>query len=164
MKTPTYNVLFICTRNSARSILAEGLLNHMGGGRFKAFSAGSAPSGQVHLMAMEELQQLGIATDGLRSKGWDEFAVADAPVMDFVFTVCDQAAGETCPVWPGQPLTAHWGMPDPGTVEGPEATRRLAFRNAAITLKRRLELMMALPLPALDRMAIRQEITTIGNR
>lgn len=159
-----YNVLFICTGNSARSILAEGLLNELGKGRFKAYSAGSHPKGAVHPLALEELQNLRIPTDGFRSKGWEEFAVPDAPRMDFVFTVCDQAAGETCPVWPGQPMTAHWGMPDPAAVEGTDAAKAKAFKDTAITVKRRLELMMALPMASLDRMAIQQEVRDIGSR
>jgi arsenate reductase len=157
-----YNVLFICTGNSARSILAEGLLNEMGGGRFRAFSAGSQPKGAVHPLALQELRRLHIPTDGFRSKGWDEFAAAGAPAMDFVFTVCDQAAGEACPVWPGQPMTAHWGMPDPAAVDGPDEVRAQAFRDAAVTMKRRLELMLALPLPSLDRLAIQREVKAIG--
>lgn len=162
MTTKTYNVLFICTGNSARSILAEGLLNEMGKERFKAYSAGSQPKGTVHPLALRELQTLRIPTDGFRSKGWEEFAAPDAPVMDFVFTVCDQAAGEACPVWPGQPMTAHWGMPDPAAVQGADVVKEQAFRNAAITMKRRLELMLALPIPSLDRLAIQREIKDIG--
>ncbi|MEF7612602.1 arsenate reductase ArsC [Aquincola sp. MAHUQ-54] len=159
-----YNVLFICTGNSARSILAEALLNAAGHGRFVAFSAGSHPKGAVHPMALAELRHLRIPTDGLRSKGWEEFAAPGAPEMDFVFTVCDQAAGETCPVWPGQPMTAHWGMPDPAAVEGPEELRQQAFHDAAVTMKRRLDLMMALPLASLDAMAIHRQIHDIGKR
>lgn len=162
MTTKTYNVLFICTGNSARSILAEGLLNEMGKERFKAYSAGSQPKGTVHPLALRELQTLRIPTDGFRSKGWEEFAEPDAPVMDFVFTVCDQAAGEACPVWPGQPMTAHWGMPDPAAIEGTDVVKEQAFRNAAITMKRRLELMLALPISSLDRLAIQREIKDIG--
>jgi protein-tyrosine-phosphatase len=157
-----YNVLFICTGNSARSILAEGLLNHMARGRFNAYSAGSQPKGQVNPFALQELKHLGIPTDGFRSKSWEEFAAPDAAQMDFVFTVCDSAAGEVCPVWPGQPTTAHWGMPDPAAVEGPDEAKTQAFHDAAITLKRRLELMMALPLASLDRLAIHREVKDIG--
>jgi len=157
-----YNVLFICSGNSARSILAEGLMNDMGQGRFRAYSAGSHPKGMPHPMALEELRSLRIPTDGLRSKSWDEFA--QGPSMDFIFTVCDQAAGEVCPVWPGHPMTAHWGMPDPAAVEGPDDIRRQAFHDAAITLKRRLELLLALPLQRLDTMALRREVHTIGTR
>ena len=160
----TYNVLFICTGNSARSILAEGLLDHLGGDRFRAFSAGSHPKGEVNPGALQALRALGIPTDGFRSKSWDEFAQPGAPRMDFVFTVCDQAAGETCPFWPGQPMTAHWGMPDPAAVEGSEELKRTAFTNAAVHLKRRLELMLALPMDRLDAMAIAREIKDIGTR
>lgn len=159
-----YNVLFICTGSSARSILAEGLLNELGKGRFKAFSAGSHPKGVVHPLALKTLADHRIPTDGFRSKSWEEFAEPGAPEMDFVFTVCDQAAGETCPIWPGQPTTAHWGMPDPAAVEGSEATRAGAFREAAVTVKRRLELLLSLPLERLDAMAIQREIRDIGER
>jgi arsenate reductase (thioredoxin) len=157
-----YNVLFICTGNSARSVIAEGLLNALGRGRFVAYSAGSHPKGEVNVHALRELQQLGIPTDGLRSKGWEEFARPGAPVMDFVFTVCDQAAGETCPVWPGQPKTAHWGMPDPAAIDGPDAVKAQAFHDTAVAMKRRLELMMALPLSSLDRLALHQQVLDIG--
>lgn len=162
MSDKTYNVLFICTGNSARSILAEALLNAMGHDRFKAYSAGSKPRGAVHPLAMKELETLRIPSDGLRSKSWEEFAAPNAPHMDFVFTVCDQAAGEVCPVWPGQPMTAHWGMPDPAAVEGDDAVREQAFRNAAIMMKRRLELMLALPMESLDRLALHKEVKDIG--
>ena len=161
-ETKPYNVLFICTGNSARSILAEGLLNAMSRGRFKAYSAGSHPKGAVHPLALKELQNLRIPSDGFRSKGWEEFAAPGAPEMDFVFTVCDQEAGELCPVWPGQPMTAHWGLPDPAAVEGPDDIKAKAFKDTAITLKRRLELMMALPLQSLDRLAIHKEVKDIG--
>lgn len=164
MTSKVYNVLFICTGNSARSILAEGLLNHLGRGRFQAYSAGSHPRGVVHPLALKELSELSIPTDGFRSKSWEEFAQPDAPEMDFVFTVCDQAAGEVCPVWPGQPLTAHWGMPDPAAVEGSDDSKQQAFRAAAVTMKRRLELMMSLPLQSLDAMAIHKEVKDIGTR
>lgn len=160
--TKQYNVLFICTGNSARSILAEGLLNHLGKGRFNAYSAGSHPKGEVNPFALAELRSLGIPTDGFRSKGWEEFAAAGAPELHLVFTVCDTAAGEVCPVWPGQPLTAHWGMPDPAAVEGSDEAKAKAFHDTAITLKRRIELMMALPLASLDRLAIHKEIKDIG--
>ena len=163
MKT-NYNVLFICTGNSARSILAEGLLNKMGGGHFKAFSAGSHPRGQVSPFALEELQALQIPIEGLRSKSWGEFAKPDAPRMDFVFTVCDDAAGEVCPVWPGQPVSAHWGMQDPAAVQGPDEAKRKAFRDTAVTIKRRLELMLALPLERLDALALQHEVKQIGAR
>ena len=158
----TYNVLFICTGNSARSILAEGLLNDMSRGRFHAFSAGSHPKGTVHPLALQELANLGISPEGFRSKSWEEFAAPGAPHMDFVFTVCDQAAGEVCPVWPGQPMTAHWGMPDPAAAEGSDAVRQQAFRAAAVTMKRRLDLMLALPLASLATLAIEREIKSIG--
>lgn len=164
MSDKPYNVLFICTGNSARSILAEGLLNHLGGGRFKAYSAGSHPKGEVNAFALKTLQALRIPTDGLRSKGWEEFARSDAPQMDFVFTVCDQAAGELCPVWPGQPMTAHWGLPDPAAAEGSDEAKTQAFRNAAVTMKRRLELMLALPLERLDTLALQREVKDIGTK
>ena len=158
------NVLFICTGNSARSVLAEALTNALAKGRFKAYSAGSHPKGVVNPYAIDELRALRIPVDGLRSKSWDEFARAGAPTMDFVFTVCDQAAGEVCPFWPGQPMTAHWGMPDPAAVEGTDEAKRLAFHDTALTLKRRLELMLALPIERLDAMALRREVKSIGMR
>lgn len=159
-----YHVLFVCTHNSARSIIAEGLLNHLGRGRFRAYSAGSHPAGAVQPLALAVLAQMGLPTDGYRSKSWAEFAGAGAPAMDFVFTVCDQAAGEACPVWPGQPTTAHWGVPDPSQVRGSEERRAQAYRDAAASLKRRIELMLALPLASLDRLAIRREVRDIGRR
>lgn len=163
MEGKTYNVLFICTGNSARSIIAEGLLNHMGGARgFHAYSAGSHPKGTVHALALKTLSEYGIPTNGFRSKGWEEFGGPGAPEMDFVFTVCDQAAGEACPVWPGQPMTAHWGMPDPAAVEGNDDAKVSAFRDAFVAMKRRLELMLALPLDSLDRLAIHKEVKEIG--
>lgn len=162
MTTKTWQVLFVCTGNSARSILAEGLMNHLGGGRFVAHSAGSSPRGAVHPQALATLRALGIADGGYRSKGWGEFAAADAPRLDFVFTVCDSAAGEACPVWPGQPMTAHWGMPDPAAFQGSEAETARVFMDAAVTLKRRIELMMALPLDSLQRLAIQHDIDAIG--
>jgi arsenate reductase len=165
MAERTYNVLFVCTGNSARSILAEAILNDMGRGRgFQAFSAGSQPKGQVHPSALKILATHRLPTDGYRSKPWDEFAQPGAPVLDFVFTVCDQAAGEVCPVWPGQPMTAHWGMPDPAAIEGPQAVIDKAFLDTFITLKRRIELMLALPLASLDKLALQREITAIGTR
>ncbi|MGJ7509918.1 arsenate reductase ArsC [Variovorax sp. GT1P44] len=157
-----YNVLFICTGNSARSILAEGLMNDLGKGRFRAYSAGSHPNGTVNPLALETLKSFHIPTDGFRSKDWDEFAKSDAPQMDFVLTVCDKAAGEVCPVWPGQPMTAHWGVADPAAFEGTDTAKRQQFRDAAITLKRRIELMLSLPLARLDAMAIHREIKDIG--
>jgi arsenate reductase (thioredoxin) len=160
----TFNVLFICTGNSARSIMAEGLMNSLSNDRFKAYSAGSHPGGIVNPLALQMLTSLHIPTDGFRSKSWDEFAVVDSPVMDFVFTVCDSAVGEVCPLWPGQPMTAHWGVPDPAAVEGSDATKLQAFRDVAITLKRRIELLLALPLPKLEPLAIQHEIKQIGTR
>ena len=156
------NVLFICTGNSARSILAEGILNALGGNRFKAYSAGSHPKGEVHPMALDVLNRLGMAQEGFRSKSWDEFASSDAPVMNFVFTVCDNAAGEICPVWPGQPLTAHWGVYDPAAVEGSEDKQRQAFNDVAQILKRRIELMLALPPHSLQALSIQAQLNAIG--
>lgn len=161
--TKTYNVLFLCTGNSARSVLAEVLLNHWGKGRFHGYSAGSFPKGAVHPMTLDLLRAHGLPTEGLRSKSWDEFAQPGAPVMDFVFTVCDQAAGEVCPVWPGNPVTAHWGVPDPAAVEGPEARRRAAFRDAMNRLEARIKLFVALPFEKLDRLALKRETDEIGN-
>lgn len=162
MSDQLLNVLFICTGNSARSILAEGILNAMGGNRFKAYSAGSHPKGEVHPMALEVLQRLGMAQDGFRSKSWDEFASPDAPVMNFVFTVCDNAAGEICPVWPGQPLTAHWGVYDPATVDGGDDKQRQAFNDVAQILKRRIDLMLALPPHSLQALSIQAQLNAIG--
>jgi arsenate reductase len=159
-----FNVLFICTGNSARSILAEGLMNQIGKGRFRAFSAGSHPKGAVHPLALKELASLRIPTDGFRSKSWDEFVTPGAPKLDFVFTVCDQAAGEVCPLWPGQPMTAHWGMPDPAAVEGSDEAKAQAFHSAAVTMKRRLELMLALPMQSLDQLSLQREIQGIGEQ
>jgi arsenate reductase len=165
MADKTYHVLFVCTGNSARSILAEALMNDMGKDRgFRAFSSGSHPKGAVHPWALKTLQQHHFPTEGCRSKGWDEFARPDAPHLDFVFTVCDQAAGEVCPVWPGQPMTAHWGVPDPAAVEGPDAAIEKAFRDTFVTMKRRIQLMLSLPLASLDRLAIQREIKDIGTR
>jgi arsenate reductase len=157
-----FNVLFICTGNSARSILAEALLNQLGGGRFRAFSAGSRPNGQVNPFALSTLRQLHIATDGFRSKSWDEFAQPGAPVLDFAFTVCDNAAGEACPFWPGQPMTAHWGLPDPAAVQGSDEAKAQAFMDTAVALKRRIELMLALPLNTLAGMSLQRELERIG--
>jgi len=159
---PHYNVLFLCTGNSARSILAEALLNHKGRGNFTAYSAGSHPSGAPRPEALAQLSSAGISTEGLRSKSWDEFADPGAPQMNFVFTVCDNAANEACPYWPGQPMTAHWGIPDPAAVKGtPEEIAR-AFRDAFTVLDRRIGLFLALPLTTLDQFAIQKEITGIG--
>jgi arsenate reductase len=157
-----YNVLFLCTGNSARSILAEATLNDRGKGRFKAFSAGSHPTGAVHPMALAVLERNGLSTEGLRSKAWDEFAVPGAPHLDFVFTVCDNAAGEVCPVWPGRPVTAHWGQPDPAAVEGTELEKADAFREALRTLGRRIDLFLSLPLATLDRLALGNKVRDIG--
>lgn len=164
MSDKVYNVLFICTHNSARSIMAEGLLNSAGRGNFVAYSAGSQPRGEVHPLALATLAKLRLPTGGYRSKSWSEFAVADAPQMDFVFTVCDNAAGEVCPVWPGQPMTAHWGVPDPSATLGDDEQRAKAFWNVATMLKRRIDLMLALPLASLDRLAIQREVREIGTR
>ena len=162
MSEPIQHVLFVCTGNSARSILAEGLMNQLGAPRFKAHSAGSHPNGVVNPFALSTLQALRIPTDGYRSKNWDEFALPGAPKLDFVFTVCDNAAGEMCPVWPGQPMTAHWGVPDPAAVEGSDAEKSKAFLSTAIALKRRIELMLSLPIKSLDAMAIQRELKQIG--
>ncbi|MBL8331676.1 MAG: arsenate reductase ArsC [Rubrivivax sp.] len=165
MSPKTYHVLFVCTGNSARSILAEAILQDLGQTRgFVAHSAGSHPKGEVHPWAIRTLQHHGLPTQGCRSKAWSEFAAPGAPALDFVFTVCDQAAGELCPVWPGQPLTAHWGMPDPAAVEGPEAEVEKAFLATFVTLRRRIELMLALPLATLDRLALQHEVQDIGRR
>ena len=162
MSERVYNVLFLCTGNSARSIFAESLVNHWGQGCFRGFSAGSFPKGEVHPLALELLRRRGLPRTGLRSESWDEFAAPRAPVMDFVFTVCDQAAGEACPVWPGHPVTSHWGIPDPAAVGGTEADRMLAFREAFRMLERRIRLFLALPLASLDRMALKREVDAIG--
>ncbi len=164
MTQRTWNALFICTGNSARSILAEAMLNAMGDGRFRAWSAGSHPRGEVHPLALETLERLRIPAAGLRSKGWDEFAAPGAPAMDFVFTVCDQAAGEACPVWPGQPVSAHWGMPDPAAVDGSKESVDKAFRDTAVTLKRRLELLLALPLDRRERLSLQAQVRESGAR
>lgn len=157
-----YNVLFLCTGNSARSILAEALVNHWGRGRFRGFSAGSHPKGEVHPIALALLEHMKLPTAGLRSKPWDEFASPAAPRLDFVFTVCDDAAGEVCPVWPGQPMTAHWGVPDPAAVEGGETDKWLAFRAAFRQLENRIELFTALPLGSLDRLKLQERLDAIG--
>lgn len=165
MSDKTYHVLFVCTGNSARSILAEALMNDLGRERgFRAFSAGSHPKGEVNPWALRTLAQHHLPVEGLRSKGWEEFARPDAPHLDFVFTVCDQAAGEACPVWPGQPMTAHWGVPDPAAVQGPDAVIEKAFVDTFLTMKRRIQLMLSLPLASLDRLAIQCEIKDIGGR
>jgi arsenate reductase (thioredoxin) len=157
-----YNVLFLCTGNSARSILAEVLLDHWGKGRFRGYSAGSFPRGAVHPAALDLLQSLRLPTAGLRSKSWDEFAHPGAPEMDFVITVCDQAAGEICPVWPGSPVTAHWGIPDPAAVTGDPDKVRRAFRDAHRLLESRIKLFTALPLDKLERLAMKRRLDDIG--
>ena len=155
------NVLFLCTGNSARSILAEALIDHWGEGRFKGYSAGSFPKGEVNPLAIELLKQFGMPTGQMRSKSWDEFAAPGAPAMDFVFTVCDQAAGEQCPIWPGHPITAHWGVPDPAAAEGSHAMRMLAFREAFAMLERRIKMFVELR-DALDRKTLRTKVDEIG--
>ena len=162
MELPVFNVLFLCTGNSARSILAESLLNDMGRGRFKTYSAGSMPAGQVNPYALELLAKSHLPTEGLRSKSWEEFAVADAPQMDFVITVCDNAAGEVCPVWPGQPMSAHWGIPDPVAVEGSEEVKRQAFVEAMNQMQRRISMFVSLPFATLDRIRLQQAVHLIG--
>ena len=157
-----YNVLFLCTGNSARSIMAEVMLNQLGGGRFKAYSAGSHPNGAVNPNAIEMLKGVGLDPGGLRSKSWDEFAQPGAPSMDFILTVCDNAAGEVCPVWPGKPISAHWGVADPAAVEGDEGRKRAAFREAALILRRRVELLTALPDSKLDRLTTQARLREIG--
>ena len=158
----TYNVLFLCTGNSARSILAEAILRNDGAGRFNAFSAGSQPKGEVHPFAIELLKNLKQDTSFAQSKSWDEFAAPGAPKMDFVFTVCDSAATESCPVWPGQPITAHWGVPDPAAAEGSDAERRLAFAEAYKQLSNRISAFLSLPLPSIDRMSLQSKLGAIG--
>ena len=157
-----YNVLFLCTGNFARSIMAEALLNHWGKGQFRGYSAGSQPTGKVNPLALDILQRHGFPTEGLRSKAWDEFAVPAVPTMDFVFTVCDNAANEVCPVWPGQPMTAHWGVADPAAVEGSELEKIQAFREAFRVLEKRIQAFVNLPVPLLDKIKLKQEIDQIG--
>jgi arsenate reductase len=162
MAARVYNVLFLCTGNSARSILAESILNDRGNGRFRAYSAGSHPKGAVSPRALALLERMGLPTAGLRSKAWDEFAQPGAPPLDFVFTVCDDAAGEVCPVWPGQPMTAHWGQPDPVAVQGSELDQTNAFRDAFRMLERRIALFTSLPMASLDRLALGTKVREIG--
>lgn len=162
MTERVYNALFLCTGNSARSILAEAILEKEGKGRFKAHSAGSNPTGIVHSYSLDLLKTLGHPTEALRSKNWDEFSGADAPQLDFVFTVCDNAAGETCPAWPGQPMTAHWGIPDPAAVTGSEAEKRAAFTEAYRMMFNRISLFLALPLDSIDKMSLQNRLTEIG--
>ena len=157
-----FNVLFLCTGNSARSIMAEAILNHKGRGRFAAFSAGSHPSGTVRPEAIQQLEGVHLSTTGLRSKSWDEFAAPGAPALDFVFTVCDNAASEVCPIWPGQPMTAHWGIPDPAAVQGTKEQRAKAFRDAFFLLDRRISLFLSLPIASLDTLSLKQELNRIG--
>lgn len=161
MTSPTYNVLFLCTGNSARSIIGEVLMNHYGAGRFRAWSAGSHPKGEVHPMAIETLSGLGFATEGLSSKSWNEFTGPDAPEFDFIFTVCDNAAGEACPMWIGHPMTAHWGIKDPAALEG--EGQRQAFIDAIRFLRRRIELFLELPLKSLDAIAMDRKLKEIGH-
>ena len=163
MSDPVYKVLFLCTGNSARSILAEVILNQLAGDRFKAYSAGSHPNGRVNPFAIELLQKHGLPVAGLRSKSWDEFAAPGAPRLDFVFTVCDQAAGEVCPVWPGQPVTAHWGVEDPAVVQGTDDEKRRAFVSTFNVLRNRIQLFAGLQLKSLDRLALTRRVREIGN-
>ena len=162
MADRTYNVLFLCTGNSARSIMAEALLNSLGRGRFKAYSAGSHPRGKVHPVALELIEKHRLPAEDLRSKNWDEFAPPGAPRMDFVFTVCDNAAGEACPVWPGQPVTAHWGIPDPALASGTSEEQRRAFVTAFMQLRTRIGLLVNLPLASLDRLSLQKKLEEIG--
>jgi arsenate reductase len=164
MAERVYNVLFLCTGNSARSILGESIVNQLGQGRFKGFSAGSQPRGQVHPYSLDLLNSLRFPTDGLGSKSWDVFAAAGAPPMDFIFTVCDDAAGEACPVWPGHPMTAHWGVPDPAAAQGSEIERRAAFRQAFAALENRIKNFLSLPLATLDRMTLQARLDAIGRQ
>ncbi|MDD2545642.1 MAG: arsenate reductase ArsC [Burkholderiaceae bacterium] len=164
MSAPIYNVLFLCTGNSARSLMAEALLKQLGQGQFRAYSAGSHPTGSVHPQALEVLTRNQVGTEGLRSKSWDEFAQPDAPVMHFVLTVCDKAAGETCPLWPGQPMSAHWGVPDPVAAEGSADEVRKAYLDAFLTLHRRISLFLNLPLDKLDRLSLQNELHQIGRQ
>jgi protein-tyrosine-phosphatase len=162
MANRPYNALFLCTGNSARSIIAEALINQWGRGRFRGFSAGSHPKGVVHPIALQLLQRMNLPTEGLRSKSWDEFATPGAAPVDFVFTVCDNAAGEVCPYWPGQPMTAHWGVPDPAAVEGTDADKWLAFRATFQALDNRIKIFTSLPLASLDRIKLQERLDAIG--
>jgi arsenate reductase len=162
MTRKPYNILVLCTGNSARSIIGEALFNTMGAGRFKAYSAGSHPTGRVNPFAIEQVQALGYPTENLRSKSWDEFAQPGAPELDFVITVCDKAAGEVCPFWPGQPVTAHWGFPDPAAVEGTDEQKRAAFAQTLRQIRNRVQLFLSLPIETLDRMAIEKKVRAIG--
>jgi protein-tyrosine-phosphatase len=162
MSTRIFNVLFLCTGNSARSILAEVLMSQWGRGKFRGFSAGSFPKGQVHPIALELLKQMKMPTDGLRSKSWDEFAAPHGVHLDFVFTVCDNAAGEVCPYWPGQPMTAHWGLEDPAAVEGTDVEKWLAFRKTFAQLESRIKIFTSLPIASLDRIKLQEHLDEIG--
>jgi arsenate reductase (thioredoxin) len=162
MSNDPYNVLFLCTHNSARSVMAECILNRLGRGTFHGFSAGSTPRGSIHPYALDLLRKENFEVSGLRSKSWDEFAAPDAPRMDFVFTVCDDAAKEVCPVWPGQPMTAHWGVPDPSKAEGNEAEKRLAFADSYRMLSQRIGIFVALPMTSLGRLAMQKQLDAIG--
>jgi arsenate reductase len=162
MRDRPYHALFLCTHNSARSILAESIMNKLGGDKCKGFSAGSRPSGRVHPFALDLLRNVGHDISGLRSKSWKEFSGPSAPALDFVFTVCDSAAQEVCPVWPGQPITAHWGVPDPSRAEGSETERRLAFANTMRMLNQRISIFLALPFKSLDRLALQNRVNSIG--
>lgn len=162
MTESPYDVLFLCTGNSARSILGEALLNSLGKGRFRARSAGSHPGGRVNPFALELLERNGMPTQGLRSKSWDEFAAPGSPAFDFILTVCDSAAAQTCPVWPGHPMSAHWGVPDPAAVEGDDEAKRKAFLDAFVTLKRRISLLVDLPLQGLDKLSLQKRLSEIG--
>lgn len=164
MSSRVYNVLFLCTGNSARSIMAEAVLNQLGGGIFRGYSAGSYPAGAVNPYALDLLQRNRVRTDGLRSKSWDEFAQPDAPVMDFVLTVCDKAAGEVCPVWPGQPISAHWGVEDPAEVDGTEEEKHRAFSSVFMTLRTRVSLFVNLPLEKLDKLSLQEELRSIAKQ
>jgi arsenate reductase len=164
MADEVYNVLFLCTGNSARSILAESLLNHWGRGRFRGFSAGRFPKGQVHTMAIEFLEGMNLPTEGLRSKSWDEFAAPGAPPLDFIVTVCDNAAGEVCPIWPGKPITAHWGIADPAAVDGTDVEKAFAFRRALRELEDRIKLLIDLPIASLDGMKLQESLRAIGKQ
>ncbi len=164
MAERTYNILFLCTGNSARSIMAEALISTFSRGRFKAYSAGSFPTGQVNPFAIEKLRQINYPTDSVRSKSWDEFAAPGAPVMDFVITVCDKAAGEICPVWPGQPLTAHWGFADPAAVQGSDTEKRAAFDRAFREIGNRIRIFIELPFHKLDRLSLQREVKAIGEK
>ena len=161
---PAYNVLFLCTGNSARSILAESLLTSWGRGRFRSYSAGSFPKGEVHPRALDLLRRVNLPSEGFRSKSWDEFAAPEAPPLDFIFTVCDNAAGEVCPVWPGKPMTAHWGIADPAAVQGSDSDKAFAFRKALKDLETRIKLFAELPIASLDQMTLREKLRAIGQQ